>query len=158
TGPPTAAATVLSCATPSVREWTATPGPAASSAWPLLLESACRGCTRTSAAHLRDHHARLRGQPTRLPDRRPPRRPPHHHPRRPGTQEPRSPPQLHPRRLHGLRHLNLETSDSAEHRDVRNPVTCGPWGGRHSGSGVETSLVSNRWLAESPTTYGACAS
>src|SRR5262249_55728733 len=77
---------------------------------------------------------------------------------RPGTQEPRSPPQLHPRRLHGLRHLNLETSDSAEHREVRNPVTCGPWGGRHSGSGVETSLVSNRWLAEAPTTYGACAS
>src|SRR5918996_568317 len=32
------------------------------------------------------------------------------------------------------------------------------WDGRHSSSGVTTSLASNRSLAESPTTCGACAS
>jgi hypothetical protein len=42
--------------------------------------------------------------------------------------------------------------------DVRNPVRSGQWGGRRWGSGVETSLASNCWRAESPTTCGACAS
>src|SRR6266508_146743 len=43
-----------------------------------------------------------------------------------------------------------------ENSDVRNPVRCGQWDGRHSGSGVKTSLASNRSLAELPTTCGAC--